>query len=313
MTHTTRLPSPSAARRARSRGPARAGFTLIELLVVVVIIGVLIGLGAGAAQRIRVTMYVKASGDTVAKCQSALDDQIKRGINPMVAKESTKPYSNEFSLLLTYCEGDPDRAAALLTYCRIRQYFPTTQADLATPSFTVGGATFYRPLGMQQLNGLTGNPHYVSAAILHTIASKRTLGGLTFETDVGLSGAQTDVGPPDLSTTRRVFKDSWGNPIGFALITEVQLPELRTDPRFTHDPNNPPGRRDPFDPQGKLYGWANTTNKNAAQAALGVTFDGCNKWLIAYSSGANRTYDTNFGGDEILGHRTKATGPKGTQ
>jgi prepilin-type N-terminal cleavage/methylation domain-containing protein len=310
MTHATRLPFPPAARRARPRGPARAGFTLIELLVVIVIIGVLIGLGAGGAQRIRVTMKVKASQDTVAKCQSAIDDQIK-AINGMVAKEQ-RERSSEYTTLLSYCDGDPDRAAALLTYCRVRQYFPVTQADLATPSFAVGGVAFYRPLGMQQLNGLSGNPAFVSAAILHSVVSKRTLGGITFAADVGLNGAQIEVGPPDLSATRMVFKDSWGNPIGYSLITEAQVAELGTDARFTN-PNHPVGRRDPFDPQGKLYGWANTANKNAAQAALGVVFDGRNKWLIAYSAGVDQAYAPGFGGDDILGHRTRSVGAKGTQ
>src|SRR5204863_5689564 len=139
--------------------------------------------------------------------------------------------------------------AALLMYCRIRQYF-SLPGDVSTMSFTVGGVNFARPLGLQQLNGLNGSKvDYVSAAILYTVVSKRTLGGITFEADTGLSGATMTLGPPDLTQTTKMFKDAWDIPVGYAFISEVHLPELGTDPRFT-EPKS--ATRDPFDPQGKL-------------------------------------------------------------
>jgi len=96
--------------------------------VVISIIGVLFALSGAAYQRFRVTGQVKAAEDIVAKLQGGVDDQLK--VIADNARKERLQGSADFSGIQTYCGGDADRAVALLVYCRVKQNFPQSTADL---------------------------------------------------------------------------------------------------------------------------------------------------------------------------------------
>jgi prepilin-type N-terminal cleavage/methylation domain-containing protein len=280
----------------------RRGFSLVEILVVLAIIAILASLSMAAYQRIRMLQNVRTSEDVVSKVQLGLDNQVKI-IADNVRRDTTSP---EYVGLLPYCDNDPDRTTALLLYCRLKQNFPTP-TELSSPSFTLGGVNFPRPVAFASIAGASDpDLNKVSAAILFVALSSRTQGGNTLAVDEGLAGAQLDIPMAGVSgNTVRVFKDGFGNPVPF--IRFLESTELDTDPRFT---NLKSGNKDPFDVRGKLSGtW---TNKAAAQTALAVAFDNRNKAITAFSYGQNKTPDPILGTlDDIMGYRLRAVGQKG--
>lgn len=286
---------------------SRTGFTLVEILVVLAIIALLLSLTTAAVQRVRVTQMVRTSENVVSKIQMGLDNQVTV-IADNVRRESQNGGSADFNNLKPFCDNDPDRTAAVLLYCRLRQNFPQTQAELAAPSFTVGAVTFTRPLAFTAIAGVTGTPQQVSAAALYAALSGQTQGGKTFEADEALSGAQIDI--PLGAVSARVFKDGWGNPIPFVRFfqsAELDAPPF-CDGKFGTGPA--PGK-DPFDAWAKIYGWTtNPTNKNTLQTTLGYTAAswGRNTTVLVYSWGLDKAPGT---ADDILGYRLRSIGAKG--
>lgn len=306
-------------RTTRTRRPTRPAFTLIELLVVIAIIALLVSLSTAAYQRARVNATVRTSESVVTKIQMGLDNQVKI-IADKVREDRSKPAlqrSNELQTLTTACDGDEDRAAAVLLYCRLRQYLPQTQPELAAPNFTVGGVTFPRPVAFSGLAGIGGTPEQVSAAALYAALVGQSQGGNSFAADEALTGQQMDL-TLGAVLNARVFKDGWGNPIPF--VRFYQSAELDAPPycdgKFGTGAS--PGK-DPFDSWGKIY--TGTTGLSAAvrgqvqglgTSSLSTFAFGHNTTPMAYSFGLTKTPDSPIGSiDDILGYRLRSVGAKG--
>jgi len=301
----------------RRSGHGRAGITLIEILVVLAIIGILMGIGGAAYQRFRVSGQVKATEDIVAKLQGGVDDQLKV-IADNVRREKLLG-SADFSGIQNYCGGDPDRAEAMLVYCRIKQNFPQSTADLTQtctvaplagkPGFTLGGVNFPLSPVFTRIP-TTGTADQTAAACLYTALSERVLNGKVFDSDAGTSGRQLDI--PVGTGSIRVYRDSWDQPILLQRFYQTGgAGELDRPPYVKQGAT----LNDPFDPAGKLAqaGW---TNKTAAEQALGFNtpgslFNNQNKAILVYSYGKNKVLD-GFAGDDILGYKTRSLGARGT-
>lgn len=285
----------------------REGFTLIELLTVVAIMAVLAALITGGAQAVRTAQKVRTSETTVAKLQEGVDAQVKMIVDQVIKERANRNLrSAEFTALLPYCDGDEDRTAALLTYCRLRQAFPVTAAELGNPAgFTIGGVPFRRPAAFAVLQGVNGPPEQVAAAALYIALSKRSLAGGEFSGE-GTVGAEMDLTLNGISC--RVYKDAWGEPI--TLLRFYQSAELDS-PEYA---NTKTPHRDPFDPLGKLA--ANWSHKTDAEGVLGLTFNDRNRALVVLSAGKNKAFDTLTGPlmlDDILGYRLRKIGARGAK
>ncbi len=288
--------------RLRSRG----GFTLVEILVVVAILALLTALTAGGVQSVRIAQMKRTTDTTVGKCQTGVDTQVK-AISDQIVKEraNRNARSKDFDTFVGYCDGDEDRAAALLTYCRLRQAFPQTATELASGGFSIGSVGFPRPQAFAPLAGINGPAEHVAAAVLYVALSKRTLAGNEFAGE-GTAGAEMDITLNGISC--RVYKDAWANPITFQRF--AQSAELNT-PDYA---NAKTGLLDPFDPLGKLAG--NWTNKAAIEASFGGAgfFNNQNRAFVVYSAGQNQQYNGLVPGtDDILGYRLRKIGARGAK
>jgi prepilin-type N-terminal cleavage/methylation domain-containing protein len=316
---------------------ARRGFTLVELIVVIAIMAVLASFIVGAIQRVRVSETVRVSESIVGKCQDAVEhqlDAIHKG-----AYQEKRSGSAEFRTLLTFCNGDEDRALALLTYCRVKQAFPQSAGELTTTmtapplvgqfGFTLGGANFPRSPAFASLQGITGNADEVSGALLHRALTKRTLLGYTFPAAEGVGQAEVDVTIGGVD--HRVFVDGWKRPVAFRRFYYSNATDNR---HATWELNQPPFinprdiSKDPFDPKGRLdVPVATWSGRTASEAVLNaghlgpnpfVFSNAYNKRLIVFSAGQNEQYDNftpdvNWRFDDILGYRLSSIGRRGTQ
>jgi hypothetical protein len=292
------------------------------MLVVVGIITLLVALLTAAVQRVRVNAQVHASEDIVIKLQQALDNQ-REAIVTQVGTER-RNQTQEFSALLGYANGDPDRAEALMLYCRLRQAFPQTASELSMTSFGLGSPpvwTYYRPKHFDAIAGIAGGNDEVSAAILYAIGSRAGTGGAGF-TGQATEGAETEI---NLGKTVRVYKDSFGKPVGFYRFGTN--PELQAPPYLNPKPGA--ASKDPFDPQAKLYNsgqeWVTGANNRALaiQALFVNNGDPANatrfgppgsdnRIPVVYSAGANKQYEMLVpNSDDILGYRLRKIGQKG--
>jgi hypothetical protein len=302
-------------------------------MVVLGIIGVLVALSIGAVMRIQTVQQIRSSSDVVEKVQVAVDNQYKALIAQ--AQTDMRNQSQDATALINYFNGDTDSALALLTYCRVRQSFPQTFAEVQTlptvlvngqniPYFTVGGAFFqlksqFAPFANAATMPSTNlTPSQQSAALLYAAVAQTGAGGSTFASDEALTSAHFDFQVPG-SVTIHVYKDAWNQPIGycrFGTNSELQNPPYANT-------TIPPGATipyiDPLDPAGKLYNWAN--NSGAASKAQATTFaatlflnngdlanatwfDASNRRPVVYSTGYNLLY-------ESLNNTTNTTPGKG--
>jgi prepilin-type N-terminal cleavage/methylation domain-containing protein len=289
----------------------RAGFTLIELLVVISIIVVLVGLSMAAYQRVRITQFRRTSEDIVSKIQTGIDNQVKIIADNVRREQMDK--STDYSTLLTWCDNDPDRAAAVLMYCRLRQNLPATSAELNAASFALGGVTFPRPPAFASLAGVSDpSPEKVSAAALYIALSQRTIGGNTFAVDDATAGAQLDISLIGVGNVR-VFKDGWGNPIPFQRF--YQSAELDAAPYV--DAKLGAGAqvgKDTFDIRGKISTWSDATKRGQVQSTLGIPAWNRNTTVLVYSWGQNQVADAPLGvTDDIMGYRLRSIGAKGAK
>lgn len=303
----------------------RGGFTLVELLVVLGIIVVLVALSTAAVQRYRISQQVRSSEDIVLKLQHALDNQMEQ-IVAQVGKDR-RSQTPQFTAMVSFCGGDADRAEALLCYCRLRQAFPQTAAELNQASFTLGGVTFTRPKHFDQLAGVatSNDVHDVSAAILYLLASQTGTGGATFSGQA-TEGAETEIPLAGLNQPVRVYKDAFNLRVGFYRFGTNQ--EMQVPPYVNPKPGA--ASKDPFDPLSKLYNggleWINgQLNRTTAQQVLFVNngdpanatgFSLANRGPVVYSAGKNKRYEQlnnspNPDGDDLLGYRLRQLGARG--
>jgi prepilin-type N-terminal cleavage/methylation domain-containing protein len=302
MTKSNPSPGPLAAAHR-----ARRGFTLIELLVVIAIIALLTALLMAGVQSVRGGRDIRNTEGHIVKIQNAVDSQIT-AITTNVARERNDK-SADYQQLVLFCE-DQDRAEALLLYCRIKQAFPQSAAEVAAPNFIVGGVNFPRPAAFTPKANINGNADQVAAALLYVAVTERSLQGYTFP--VGEVITATDINLNGVSC--RVFEDAWHHPISlrrFYSSTELDSPEYAPAT----------GSKNPFDRTGKLA--AAWTNRATALSQLNqpagiqpIQFTNpsnqiVNQAMVVYSGGKNETYD-NLGGDDLLGFRLKSIGRKGT-
>jgi len=295
---------------------ARAGFTVIELLVVIGILTILAGLIMAGVNAVRIRQQVRSTEDVVAKLQVGVDNQVKALVDQ--ALKDRKDRTNDFQNLVALC-GDEDRAQALLVYLKLRHAFPQTLAEAqSNVTLTVGTTTYINWLPHKAYAGLAGlsggTADQQSAALLYAGLSGMGAGGNAFATDDTTASAQIDI--PLTGGSARVFKDAWGNPVGFRRFWQTpaaNYPGELDAPPYT----NTKDAMDPFDTQNKLSTWTNTTAKAAAEGVAfvpggGQKFDGKNKVLTPFSYGVTKTLDNPLGSvDDVLGYRLKKLGNKG--
>ena len=287
----------------------RPGFTLIELLVVITIIAILIAFSFGGVMRVRTSQQVRSSEDIVEKVQLAVDNQYK-AITAQAYKEiSGGGTTPEAQSLINYMGGDTDAAQALLTYCRIRQNFPQTFAEVqlapngtlltttvpngpAVTYFTIPGSGAYfftksnfLPFASMAATNLT--PSQQSAALLYAAVADTGTGGITFDA-VATNTAHFDFTPKGGGTTIHSYKDAFNQPIGFCrfgtnvelqvtnagqTINGVTYPVAYANPNATYNATYKVHYQDTLDPSGKLFLWTQTHIPNAgASGAASVIF-----------------------------------------
>jgi prepilin-type N-terminal cleavage/methylation domain-containing protein len=312
----------------------REGFTLIEILVVLGIIGILLGLSIAAVMRVQTLQQIRSSSDVVEKVQVAIDNQYK-AIITQAQLDIRSQQPQDAQAIVNYFNsvgGDPDSALALLTYCRVRQSFPQTFAEVQLPATVVNGVTYqgftvvgaYFPVKsqFQQFASATTapstnlSPAQQSAALLYAAVAATGAGGSTFASDDATTSAQMDFSVQG-SITIHVYKDAWNQPIGFCrfgtnfelqnTIPSNQFPTIYVNPKATF--------QDPFDPSGKLLAWAtNTATAGQANAIAGTLFvntgdpanatnfaqtslvpggsASTNRRPVVFSNGYNQTYES---------------------
>lgn len=300
--------------RRTTRPAPRGGFTLVELLVVIAIMALLAALIAGGIGQVRNAQMSAVTNQTLTKLQLALDMHWKA-----VAEDARDPKKVPGELV-SYCDGDVDRARSLHVYARFRQEFPQTFAEAhpATGGFSINGYDYpaKRTFSAVAAGGPT-KPEEQAAVLLYLILTEKSSKGATLAADA-IQGSEGRIG------NFAVVKDSWGTPITFTRFAEH--PELNAAP---YAPANA-ASKDSIDPLGKLsQNWA---NKGNAQNLFGVVFDGRNRTVTVVSAGSDRNADPNddsqtwspnwppgntslldrlFDGDNLIGYRLRQQGSKG--
>lgn len=311
----------------------RVGFTLIELIIVLSIIAVLLGLIMGAVFRIQVAQQVRSTNDVVEKVQVAIDNQFK-AIIQQAATDIRTGAPQDAQAILNFMGQDQEAALALLTYCRVRQSFPQTFAEVQP--FQVGGFPFYVKSQFLPFQGATApnglpSASQQSAILLYAAVAQTGAGGSVFASEA-TNSAKKEI---TLGTvTAPVYMDSWQQPIGFCRFgtnSELQAPpyvNLNTSGKYL----------DPFDPVGKLFLWAQTgqpnnqatataqvifVNPNLNDLANATTFNATNRRPVVYSNGYNQIYESLNNTpatinnkvllDDILGYHLTQLGYKGTE
>ena len=298
--------------RSSTTPSRRDGFTLIELLVVISILAILAGLTLAGISRVRAGQYRATTEGTVKKAQIALNQQIT-----IAFEEATKESSVYLPAVTTFCDGDKDRAKALLSYFNAKrelpQTFPEAKAGLILPGFGVypGLSTFAKiPAGASGLS-----PDQESAVLLYLIVTEKGNKGTSSTGDAFASATMAIKSTTNVEYT--VLKDGYGTHLAFIrwyganpLNTEVQAPPYVNPKDIAQY-----GSVDRFDPFSKLRTWGNAASRTAAQNALNipagsppVAFDGLNKVLTVISAGPDKLFGT---GDDVFGYPLARLGAKG--
>src|SRR5689334_7787299 len=194
--------------RHGTRPSRRTGFTLIELLVVMAILALLAALTAAGVAAVRTAQMNKATGQTVTKLQKALDQQVRA-----VVEEATKDTNPHLTALLGYCDGDKDRAKALLTYIYLKWEFPQTFPEATAPTQLLdpsNNVVFSLPprktFSIVATNGAASDQ---AAVLLYLILTEKSNRGTGIAMDDVTSSAQATDG------NYKIFKDAYGLPITF--------------------------------------------------------------------------------------------------
>ena len=284
----------------RNRAPRR-GFTLIELLMVISILALLAALTAAGIGRVRNAQMTRTSESTVQKLQQALKQNLTATLDEATGDKN--PYLE--TVRTQCCEGDKDRAKALLAYAYTRREFPQTFAEATSPVVLVSPTgtpvlTFPPHKAFTSVAGKSASDE--ASVLLYLIVSEKGNRGMVFANDDALRGAETT----DPSCGLKVYKDAWGIPITFVRWFQGNA-ELQQAPYA----NPKSGLNDPFDRMGfnnvaKLRDWP---NKGFSQTALGVSFDGTNKVITAVSAGEDKNMTTPD--DNIFGYRLVRFGNRG--
>jgi prepilin-type N-terminal cleavage/methylation domain-containing protein len=254
-----------------------AGFTLVEILIVITIIALLLALSIAAVMRIVTAQQIKSSSDIVEKVQVAVDNQYTAiRAQAQLDIQGKGGGAQDAMAIINFFNGDQDAALALLTYCRVRQSFPQTFAEVNLPTystingvnvpyFSINNYPFYVKsqflpfVGTTYANSTLGVSQQ-SAALLYAAVAQTGAGGSAFVSDDATSGNQFDLqtaGQP----TIHVYSDSWKQPIGFCRFgTNVELQNTVVSRQFptiyVNTKSSTPLFQDPLDPSGKLYNLA---------------------------------------------------------
>jgi prepilin-type N-terminal cleavage/methylation domain-containing protein len=325
----------------------RTGFTLIELLVVIGIIAVLAALVTAAVGRVRASQMVKATETTLTSLQLGFDQQWKATLD-QAREDGRKPPGapNIPAEVWAWCGGDRDRTTALWAYIKLRLEFPQTFPEALSPvALSSAGLTpivipAKRTFNQLPLRVPTTPAEYrlQSAVLLYLILSERGGRGMVFSADDVANG---DTVITDLAGNSygpfRVFKDAWGQPIGFERFTlspDANTPDYSKYTALRMDPATGKlvATRDPLDPLVKLgdaTGW-NTTLKGLSEAQVMpplpprgtlsafYTFNKDQNRMPAITSfGQDKKPDLTagqfnyLGGDDLFSYRLRREGKRG--
>ena len=291
--------------RLAKRAPLRGAFTLIELLVVVSILAMLAALTIGIIGSVRSGQNAATTDGTVKKAQLELDQQLKT-----VSEEASSVKNQYLPMAMSFCDGDADRAKSLLFYLYAKREFPQTFVEARNPLAIPGVGSIPGHKAFADLplaSGLT--PDQEAAVLLYRIVLTKGNKGTSSSEDA-FAGAVTTIG------AHKAFKDGYGTHIAFVRWYSPYNgayysanADLQAAPFIAH-----PTLRDPFDRQGKLQNWGNTTNRNLCLGVLHnpagsptVAFDGFNKVLTVVSAGPDKTFNT---ADDVYGFRLNQLGGK---
>lgn len=284
--------------RYRAAPPRRAGFTLIELLVVIAILALLTALTVGAINSVRTAQTNRASDQMVTNLQKGVDQTLKA-----VLDEATSDKNPDLAKVLSFCDGDKDRAKSLLAYLYVKREFPATFAE-ATTAVTIPGVITLLPHKAFTSVATGGGATDESAVLLYLLLTEKGNRGV-------LTGAEGTLTTTDGNYT--VFRDANYRPVRFQRwyeATELDNPPY-ANPKAIKGVTitDPYDRQSQFDGKGKLTHWTNATNRPLALTALGLSnFDGRNKVVTVVADGEDKTPNT-F--DDRYGYRLGQIGNSG--
>jgi hypothetical protein len=218
--------------------------------------------------------------------------------------------------LMTVCDNDKDRAAAVWAYLKLKVGLPTTAAEAQTDA-TFSGVTHPKLAIFGTGLANTGTPEEQSATCLFLALTKGGAGGVAFDIDAGLQ-QNIQEGPAG-----SVFVDGYGKPIAFV--------RMAYQAELNSPPFNPPGTTtnlDPLDPSGRLSkttaAWTagslssfwDVVKANQFSPGIPGTYNGNVKWVpTLVSAGNNAKFGAMYGTDDdssdnLVSYRLRA-GQKG--
>lgn len=300
--------------RPHARRPA--GFTLIELLIVIGILAILTAISVATYFRVMGGQTVKNTEATLSKINTGLNrlwsanrDQADKEFRENNLPAGPGSLVNSTTALITFCNGDRDRAKSLWMYLRLKNEFPQNflEAKSATTLKDGSGNTIVSLsprntfVKNSVINGTSALPtgatarqflNEQAAALLYLIVTEKASRGEDFgDLATGAAAGDLTVNTVGSSSngTFRVFRDGWGTPIIYVRYGFNEV-DLNSPTAGYLKPNAP----DPLDPAGRL---ANSSWTNGSVAASWVflgtgsgvlKFPNRNWMMTAISAGANK-------------------------